>query len=209
MSYDKSRPLATFGGRNPIDGIAAYNPQSHTVNFDLEQVNNTIGLPNTAYHEYLHGLRIGNPTIKYNSKAQAFLKARANNAPNTSEFYDDYIQATRERGNASDYLKYKVNDALFPDAPDYIRQNGELQVHGLEAGKALGLKPFTKYPDYADALYWADKAVQYNPNLDYVRRTTVGETKDFWNLLTGNFAPTFVPVGVTTFLSTYKPFGNQ
>ena len=93
--------------------------------------------------------------------------------------------------NAKAYARKKVKEALYDDIKDpYLAIPGELQANGLEAGRAIGLKPFAEYPGYNKAIEAIDEARNYNRYLYDIKAGTTQEIQNFWKILTGNYLPT-------------------
>lgn len=130
---------------------------------------------------------------------------------NYETYKNDFINSSEigellKRRNADNYIKYKVNDALYPNADEYLRKIGELQVNGLEAGDAIGIKPFTPYPGFSEALSAIDKARKYNSYLNGIKAGGEKNAKRFWDILTGQYTPAIAPIGIGgTLVSTYNP----
>ena len=193
-------PSVTFQVR-PKGDMAGYKRGTNVVSIDPAQV---IGkyTKHVPYHEYLHWKSIGVPelnTPKYKAWAESF----ANNLPKETqdklfaEFYDSpeyhYIAQLKK---ANKYLDYKINEALRPGASDYYKTKGELQANGLEAGRAVGIKPFTKYPGFDKASEPIMKAINYNPALLNIKLLNKTDYERFWNILTGQYIPAAVPLTI-------------
>lgn len=145
---------------------------------DFSQMHN---VANTGYHEALHWQRVGSPRdgAHFLDKSDPYYSTKKN-------IFDE----------VGKYTNYKIREALVKDAPYYISHGGELPVHGLEAGRHLGIKPFSEYPGYNEARLIIDDAIKYDSWLDYIKYDTPEGVKNFWKLLTGNYMPA---IGVGAF----------
>lgn len=148
--------------------LGGYNNYYNKMSFDLSQFGRD-DFDLVPYHEGLHWQRVGNI-----------------NSP-----VENLSTRSTER-----FLDQEINRVLYPDADPYLRVPGELQANGLEAGKYAGVKPFEEYPgDYA-AREKIKSARDYNGYLWDIKAGTEDEVKDFWKIMTGNFLPVAVPVGI-------------
>lgn len=193
-------PSVTFQVR-PKGDMAGYKRGTNVVSIDPAQVTGKY-TKHVPYHEYLHWKSIGVPelnTPKYKAWAESF----SNNLPKEiqdklfAEFYDSpeyhYIAQLKK---ADKYLDYKINEALRPGASDYYKTKGEMQANALEAARAVGIKPFTKYPGFDKASELIMKAINYNPALFNIKLLNKTDYERFWNILTGQYIPTAVPLTI-------------
>ena len=182
----------------PKGKLGEYVPEDNVMRLDMLQ---SEGME-VPYHEGIHWQRVGNPD-NIGPNFSKWWKARKSGQSDdvqqklfenfrNSEEYNRYIK----RRNADRYLEYKVDNALYPFADGYLRARGELQAHGLEAGRAIGLKPFLPYPGMKSALNAIDKAKDYNPYLNDVKSGGEENVKRFWDILTGQYAPSLIPLGL-------------
>ena len=104
------------------------------------------------------------------------------------------------RESFKQYRDYKNDNALYKDVPKEspLRRPGELPVYGMEAGKALGIEPFSPYPGYEDALKIIGDARKYDSYMYDIKAGTEEEVKNFWKILTGQYYPSFAGTGITT-----------
>lgn len=184
----------------PKGELGEYVPKDNVMRLDMLQSEDM----EVPYHEGIHWQRVGNPD-NIGPNFSKWWKARESGQSDdiqqklfesfrNSEEYNRYIK----RRNADRYLEYKVNNALYPFADAYLRARGELQAHGLEAGRAIGLKPFLPYPGMKSALNAIDKARSYNPYLNDVKSGGEENVKRFWDILTGQYAPSLILSGLTS-----------
>lgn len=182
----------------PKGQLGEYVPEDNVMKLDILQ---SEGME-VPYHEGIHWQRVGNPDnigLNFSKWWKARKSGQSDDVQQklfenfrNSEEYNRYIK----RRNADRYLEYKVDNALYPFADDYLRARGELQAHGLEAGRAIGLKPFLPYPGMKSALNAIDKARGYNPYLNDVKSGGEENVKRFWDILTGQYAPSLIPLGL-------------
>ena len=149
------------------------------------------------FHEGIHWQRVGNPEGPlYDDWLNSYFRGSPEDVVNaTFSTFNNSAEAIG-RDNASNYLKYKINNALYEEAGPYLRELGELQTLGVETGKALDIKPFAKYPGYSRAKEAISKARDYSKLWWKVKAGTDEEVQTAWKLLTGNFAPATLPVGI-------------
>lgn len=174
-----SRPKGELGG---------YRRSTNTIDIDPDQLNEIEG-KYVPFHEGLHWQNVGRPEI--NSPLYNRWKENMQNDQAWNEFYksEEYKNLSYEN-NARAYANKKIKEALYEDADPYLFIPGELQANGLEAGRAIGLKPFAEYPGYDKAIKAIDKARNYNSWLNDVKAGKAQEIYNFWKILTGNYIPT-------------------
>lgn len=182
----------------PKGELGEYVPEDNVMKLDMLQ---SEGME-VPYHEGIHWQKVGNPDnigpnfskwweARKSGQSDDVQRKLFENFRNSEE-YTRYIK----RRNADRYLEYKVDNALYPFADDYLRARGELQAHGLEAGRAIGLKPFLPYPGLKGALDAISKARTYNPYLNNVKSGGEENVKRFWDILTGQYAPSLILSGL-------------
>lgn len=175
---------------------------------------------NTPFHEALHWQRVGNyQRMEKDEDVIGITRAIRR--------LDSEIQKAKSSGNVeraksltqeknalnqslgrirlnNEYLQdlyyQKAQIALTEEAGEYLRAPSELAVNGLTTGRALGLKPFSKYPgdDKIDNII--KQAIKHNEHLEDVKHTTPYQKQTFWKILTGNYIPVSAGVlfGTTT-----------
>lgn len=170
--------------------LAEYSFKDNTITLDPSQEQNAIL---SGFHEGLHYQRVGSPRLS-DYKGSYYNKwLQTNSDKDWSNYYNSKeIQDTRQILNAQNYIEKKVNEALYDNAGDYLRIPGELQTNGLEAGLAIGLKPFQKYPGLQKGKEIVEKARDYNPYLYDIKSSSPEDNKRFWNILTGQYTPSIL-----------------
>ena len=183
----------------PKNKLGGYRRSDNTINLDPAQlsIEEAIGAP---YHEGIHWQRVGNPEItspKYKAWVKSLDKSKDLQDKAWLEFVSsDEYPLLGQRNNARDYLEQKIRAALYEDAEPYLRIPGELQANGIEAGRVIGLKPFSSYPGLQKALEAVESARKYNSYLWDVKAGGEDEVKNFWNIITGQYAPTLIPAAI-------------
>lgn len=206
FTYNPEEMPVIINERRPEDHVAAYNSTDNKISYDSEQISPWF-LKHNIMHEGLHWKHVGDPYMYIGPKYQKWLN-------NTDKKTDDALlkdfksspeyNVWLSRTNADDYLSYKVQQALKPTAANYLRETGELQVNGLEAGAAIGLKPFTPYPGRKKAEKSLRKAIKYNDYLRDLKSASDTDIQNVWNILTGQYTPTLIPIGIGgTLISVY------
>ena len=191
-----SRPKGKLGG---------YRRSSNTIELDPDQLSPIEG-KYVPFHEGLHWQRVGTPEM--NSPLYNRWKQNMKDEQAWHDFYhSEEHNKLKYEDNAKAYARKKVKEALYEDADPYLSIPGELQINGLEAGRAIGLEPFAEYPGYGKALEAANKAREYNKWLYDVKAGTSQEMQNFWKILTGNYIPS-VSIPLTTGYTLYNIF-NQ
>lgn len=201
-SEQSKNPTISFSSKNK-GTLGSYQRGLHNIDLDLNQIGNE----KVVYHEGLHAMNIGRPEVdtkEFGPLYQNWIDLLDQNASTKEadnafdKFYDfggrGYAKF-EQRGKAIDYIDKKVSNALKPNASLYLRNIGELQVNGLEAGRALGIKPFEKYPGKTKAKEMIRKARKYNSYLDDVKAESDEDIKNFWKILTGQYTPV-VGIGI-------------
>lgn len=175
--------------------LGEYYPTTNSIDLDLSQ----IGDMPVPFHEGIHWQRVGSPADRIGPKFEKWLEARKAKAPNEMQLFEEFRNSPEyeryyQRRAADKAIQDKVNDALYPFADETLRSKGELQAYGLEAGKAIGIEPFSEYPGMPDALTAIEKARKYSSQLRDVKAGGEENVRRFWDILTGNYIPS-VTVG--------------
>lgn len=175
--------------------LGEYYPTTNSIDLDLSQIEN---MP-VPFHEGIHWQRVGSPADRIGPKFEKWLEARKAKAPNEMQLFEEFRNSPEyeryyQRRAADKAIQDKVNDALYPFADETLRNKGELQAYGLEAGKAIGIEPFSEYPGMPDALTAIEKARKYSSQLRDVKAGGEENVRRFWDILTGNYIPS-VTVG--------------
>ena len=124
-----------------------------------------------------------------------------------------YDQLFKQTDATKQFLEQKVKsvlrDDLVDDAEEYIRQPHEFVVHGLQAGRKVGLKPYQQEPtfdpyntgvpivDFGKIKETVNNAVKKHPWMGSLKLDTPKDYHDAWKVLTGNFLPVAVITGGT------------
>lgn len=189
----------------PKGKLGGYRRSTNTIELDPDQLNPIEG-KYVPFHEGLHWQRVGTPEL--NSPLYNRWKQNMRDEQAWHDFYHSVEHnKLKYEDNAKAYAIKKVKEALYEDADPYLYIPGELQINGLEAGRAIGLEPFAEYPGYSKALEAVNKAREYNKWLYDVKAGTIQEMKNFWKILTGNYIPS-VSIPLTTGYTLYNIF-NQ
>lgn len=193
ITGDKKTPSILIEKRAP-GRIASYKNNTNTIRVDLDQIPPD-ELKNMMFHESLHWQRVGQPEIKTPKYKEWYYNQ--DESLNEELWHKFWTSEERDQlkylDNARQYLREMTNDVLYPDADDYLRELGELQANGLEAGVAIGLKPFQPFPGLEKAIQAIEKARGYNNALNDVRAGYSEEIRNFWKVLTGNYLPSAMP----------------
>lgn len=183
------RPKVIFELRDK-GSVAGYRPKSNTLSMDFTQ-----SFPEeTPFHEGIHWQRVGTltdePTIEPVTKAY-----QRGDFQEANNLLKDFYKTEDEREALEKYYKYKIDNVLQENARDYIRELGELPAHGIETGRAIGIKPFSPLPQNPNELTGIiDDAIQYNSILSDVKNSSIKDRENFWKILTGNYIPASLPV---------------
>ena len=187
-----------------IGQLGEYFPQTNSIDLDIAQ----IGDLKVPFHEGIHWQRVGAPADKIGPKFEKWLEARRAGDPNEAQLFEEFRNSTEyeryyQRKAADKAIQDKVEEALYPSADETLRNRGELQAYGLEAGKAIGIEPFSEYPGIVDALTSIEKARKYSPQLRDVKSGGEENVKRFWDILTGNYIPSTVigAFGINSYLN--------
>lgn len=191
FDFSKSLPDGRiFGGQ--------YRIVDNTIDLDPDYILST----ETPFHEHLHWQRVGTPSTPLQEK---FIKAAPSDEYGLfQDFYNSPEYSSYK--NAKEYLREKTNRVLYDDAPKdgYLRDSRELVANGLDAGRHLGLEPFTPYPGYGETLKYINPAREYKQVLEDVKAATPDEVENFWKILTGQYIPAAGAVIVPTAIQKRK-----
>ena len=189
------RPKVIFELRDK-GSVAGYRPKSNTISIDLTQQIGSDFPTEELFHEGIHwqnvGRQVAEPSLAPVTKA--YNEGRFGDA---TTLLKDFYKDLDEKEALSRYHQYKINNALYDDVSDYIKNSEELTAHGLETGRALGIEPFSPQPQDRKYLYSIiDKARNYDGWLKDVKAGYNSEIENFWKILTGNYLPASVPLTV-------------
>ena len=136
---------------------------------------------------------IGNNTNKGVSGSYSFKKNRIKINPNNGgdEFTNFHEHLHWQRvGNSplllKDYYTYKVEKVL-DNVNNELSKPHELVVHGLTAGKKLGIIPFSKYPGDCEVIYILHNLYDIDSWTVDLKCKSSEELKNIWKILTGNY----------------------
>ena len=180
--------------------IGGYSQDTHSIDLDRNQIGDNY--EDVLYHEALHSVNVGIPSLDADKNYRLWLDAKRDGNEEAAQkafhnFIQDSGQTKRHKRDIADkYIERKTSEVLYDDADEYLRRLGELQANGLEAGRHLGLKPFAEYPGKKEAKKVIRKAREYNPWFWDIKAGTENEIKDFWKILTGQYTPAIVGAGV-------------
>lgn len=189
------RPKVIFELRDK-GSVAGYRPKSNTISIDLTQQVGSDFPTEELFHEGIHWQNVGRQAAEPSLApvTKAYNEGRFRDA---NTLLKDFYKDLDEKDALSRYHQYKINNALYDDAPDYIKNSEELPAHGLETGRALGIEPFSPQPQDREYLYSIiDKARNYDGWLKDVKAGYDSEIENFWKILTGNYLPASVPLTV-------------
>lgn len=108
--------------------------------------------------------------------------------------------------NLEDFYIKKAKQAVSLEN-GYIDTPYELSVIGNTAGRKLGIPTFSKYPGDAAIDNIIKRAINVEPWMKYVKRSTPEEKQMFWKVLTGNYIPSLLGasiVGTKTYNNNKK-----
>lgn len=184
--------------------------------------------PTTVFHEALHLQGFGNVDWDW-SKLQSLLddyekkglkiaQLESSGAPFMQirdakrDYYaaeQAYKQLFQQKTATEQFLKQKVESVLRDDAEEYIRQPHEFVVHGLQAGRKVGLKPYQPEPmydpyntgvpivDFGKIMETVHSAIKKHNWMADLKLDTPQDYHNAWKVLTGNFLPAAVITGGT------------
>lgn len=182
--------------------------------------------PTTIFHEALHLQGFGNvnwnyPKLwslldDYQEKGFKLEQLESSGAPFMQirdakrDYYaakQAYNQLFKQTDDTRQFLEQKVKSVLRDDAEEYIRQPHEFVVHGLQAGRKVGLKPYQQEPtfdpyntgvpivDFGKIMETVNDAVKKHPWTGDLKLDTPEDYHNAWKVLTGNFLPAAVITG--------------
>ena len=85
-----------------------------------------------------------------------------------------------------DYYNYKVSEML-DNLNNELSKPHELVVHGLTAGKKLGIIPFSKYPGDCEVIYTLHNLYDIDSWTLDLKCKSSENLKNIWKILTGNY----------------------
>ena len=184
--------------------------------------------PTTMFHEALHLQGFGNvdwdwPKLQsllddYQKKGLKLAQLESSGAPFMQirdakrDYYaaeQAYKQLFEQKTATEQFLKQKVESVLRDDAEEYIRQPHEFVVHGLQAGRKVGLKPYQPEPtydpyntgvpivDFGKIMETVHSAIKKHDWMADLKLDTPQNYHNAWKVLTGNFLPAAVITGGT------------
>lgn len=184
--------------------------------------------PTTVFHEALHLQGFGNVDRDlsklqsllddYEKKGLKIAQLESSGAPFMQirdakrDYYaaeQAYKQLFQQKTATEQFLKQKVESVLRDDAEEYIRQPHEFVVHGLQAGRKVGLKPYQPEPmydpyntgvpivDFGKIMETVHSAIKKHNWMADLKLDTPQDYHNAWKVLTGNFLPAAVITGGT------------
>lgn len=184
--------------------------------------------PTTVFHEALHLQGFGNvdwdwPKLQslvddYQKKGLNLAQLESSGAPFMQirdakrDYYaakQAYKQLFEQKTATEQFLEQKVESVLRDDAEEYIRQPHEFVVHGLQAGRKVGLKPYQPEPmydpyntgvpivDFGKIMETVHSAIKKHNWMADLKLDTPQDYHNAWKVLTGNFLPAAVITGGT------------
>ena len=184
--------------------------------------------PTTVFHEALHLQGFGNvdwdwPKLQlllddYQKKGLKLAQLESSGAQFMQirdakrDYYaaeQAYKQLFEQKTATEQFLKQKVESVLRDDAEEYIRQPHEFVVHGLQAGRKVGLKPYQPEPmydpyntgvpivDFGKIMETVHSAIKKHDWMADLKLDTPQDYHNAWKVLTGNFLPAAVITGGT------------
>lgn len=103
------------------------------------------------------------------------------------------------------YIKKAKQAVSLEDG--YIDTPYELSVIGNTTGRKLGIPTFSKYPGDAAIDNIIKRAIDVEPWMKHVKRSTPEEKQTFWKVLAGNYIPSLLGasiVGAKTYNNNKK-----
>lgn len=199
--------------RLPGSIAGSYRYYTNTIKLDPTKMNN-----NTPYHELLHNQRIGNASSfiddPFYNKLSDWVEAKGSKIGDWTEqeqntFMNVLQKMEKMRDNYNGlenfYIKKAKQAVSLEDG--YIDTPYELSVIGNTTGRKLGIPTFSKYPGDAAMDDVIKRAIDDQPWMKYVKRSTPEEKQTFWKILTGNYIPSFLGtsiVGTKTYNNNKK-----
>lgn len=173
---------------------------------------------NTLYHELLHNQRIGNASSfiddPFYNKLSDWVEAKGSKIGDWTEQEQDAfmnvlqkMEKIRDNYNGLEnfYIKKAKQAVSLEDG--YIDTPYELSVIGNTTGRELGIPTFSKYPGDATIDNIIKRAIDVEPWMKHVKRSTPEEKQTFWKILTGNYIPSLLGasiVGTKTYNNNKK-----
>lgn len=162
---------------------------------------------NTLYHELLHNQMIGEAPSYLDDPVYKMLsdqvKSKGYNIGNLTqqELNDVHVMLQKMKRirdnytNLKDFYIKKAKQAVSLE-DGYIDTPYELSVIGNTTGKELGIPAFSKYPgdDAMDDVI--RRAIDVEPWMEEVKRSTPKEKQIFWKILTGNYIPSLLGASI-------------
>lgn len=214
-------PVRPFVKQNPNILIArlpgktkgAYQYYTNTIKLDPSKMDN-----NTLYHELLHNQRIGETSSFINdpvyNKLSDWVDVKGSKIGDwTEQEHDTFMNVLQKMEKIRDnynglenfYIKKAKQAVSLEDG--YIDTPYELSIIGNTAGRKLGIPTFSKYPGDAVIDNIIKRAINVEPWMKHVKRSTPEEKQTFWKVLTGNYIPSFLGasiVGTKTYNNNKK-----
>lgn len=191
----------------------SYRYYTNTIKLDPTKMDN-----NTLYHELLHNQRIGNASSfiddPFYNKLSDWVEAKGSKIGDWTEQEQDAfmnvlqkMEKMRDNYNGLEnfYIKKAKQAVSLEDG--YIDTPYELSVIGNTTGRKLGIPTFSKYPGDAAIDNIIKCAIDVEPWMKHVKRSTPEEKQTFWKVLTGNYIPSLLGasiVGTKTYNNNKK-----
>ena len=169
--------------------LGSYDELTNQLELDPDQLLPTEYI-NVPYHEGLHWQRIGHADSPldraYGKALQLYDRGMITEAQKDAMFDKWYNSTFFDDKAIKDFYSDLAEDAILPNASDYFIKNPqELLVHGLEAGRHVGIQPFQVRPSQQEVYKAFEKAASYDSFLYSIKDTP----KNIWNILSGQLAP--------------------
>lgn len=202
-----------FIERLPGTAKGAYQYYTNTIKLDPSKMDN-----NTLYHELLHNQRIGETSSfiddPFYNKLSDWVEVKGSKIGDWTEQEHDIFMNVLQKmekirhnyTNLEDFYIKKAKQAVSLEN-GYIDTPYELSVIGNTAGRKLGIPTFSKYPGDAAIDNIIKRAINVEPWMKYVKRSTPEEKQMFWKVLTGNYIPSLLGasiVGTKTYNNNKK-----
>lgn len=199
--------------RLPDNTGGTYRYDINTITLNSSRMDN-----NTLYHELLHNQMIGEAPSYLDDPVYKMLsdqvKSKGYNIGNLTqqELNDDYVilqkmkRIRNDYTNLKDFYIKKAKQAVSLE-DSYIDTPYELSVIGNTTGRKLGIPAFSKYPGDAAMDDIIRRAIDAEPWMQEVKRSTPEEKQTFWKVLTGNYIPSLLGasmVGTKTYNNNKK-----
>lgn len=202
-----------FIERLPGTAKGSYQYYTNTIKLDPSKMDN-----NTLYHELLHNQRIGETSSfiddPFYNKLSDWVEVKGSKIGDWTEQEQDIFMNVLQKmekirnnyTNLEDFYIKKAKQAVSLE-DGYINTPYELSVIGNTAGRKLGIPTFSKYPGDAAIDNIIKRAINVEPWMMYVKRSTPEEKQTFWKVLTGNYIPSLLGasiVGTKTYNNNKK-----